>query len=225
MPAEVLSGSSCVPPDSWHDAGGGSAPTSCAQLSPWPHSTSPAVPSPAAGLPNWRFVPEQGNNAVLLGGGGEYGRKEGKSEGAGGATGGRGAMRGGTAGRSGNGRLGSRQPGKREPELGRGGSREPSLGGATGEGGRVAHASGASSGHGPPGTPVPEERLHFSWGFFRASPPLVSAPPEAPPGPRLCPAGLGACWPRGRPGRGSARGLELRPPPPRVQRAKARGCI
>lgn len=50
-PAEVLSGSSCVPPDSWHD--GGSASTSCAQLSPWPHSASPAVPSPAAGLLNW----------------------------------------------------------------------------------------------------------------------------------------------------------------------------
>ena len=114
-PAEVLSGSSCVPPDSWHDAGrggGGSAPTSCAQLSPGHIAPPQLFPSPAAGLLNWRFVPEQGNNAVLVGGGGEYGGKEGKSEGAGDATGGHGAMRGGTAGRSGNGRLNSRQPGK-----------------------------------------------------------------------------------------------------------------
>ena len=80
---------------------------------------------------------------------------------------------------------------RREPELQRGGSGEPGLGGAT----RGAHASGASSGHGPPGTPVPEERLHFSWGFFRASQPLLSAPPEVPPGPRLYPAGSGPCWP------------------------------
>lgn len=124
--------------------------------------------------------------------------KRGKSKGAGGATGGRGAMRGGTAGGSGNGRLGGRQPGKEGAGAGEG----RLLGARSGWSDPGAHASGASSGHGPLGTPVPEERLHFSWGFFRASPPLVSAPPEAPPGPRLCPAGSGPCWPQGRPERG-----------------------
>lgn len=76
-PAEVLSGGSCVPPDSWHGEGVGSTPTSCAQLSPWPHSASPAVPCPAAGLLNWRFVAAEGNNTTGRGGG--YGGKEGKA--------------------------------------------------------------------------------------------------------------------------------------------------
>ena len=140
-------------------------------------------------------------------------------------------MRGGTAGGSGNGRLGGgRQPGKEGAGAGEG--RLP--GARSGWSDPGAHASGPSSGHGPLGTPVPEERLHLSWGFFRASPPLVSAPPEAPPGATSVPCQLRSLLAtrapgegpseRGRQGRGSARGLELRPPPPRVQRAKARGC-
>lgn len=76
-PEEVLSGGSCVPPDSWHSEGG-SASTSCAQLSPRPHSASPAVPYPAAGLLNWRFVSAQGNNT-----GRGVRRKRGESEEAG----------------------------------------------------------------------------------------------------------------------------------------------
>lgn len=99
-PEEVLSGSSCVPPDSWHSEGGGKRPTSCAQLSPRPHSASPAVPCPAAGLLNWRFVSAQGNDT-----GSGVRRKRGESEEAGG--------RSRTAGRSRNGGLCSRQPRKK----------------------------------------------------------------------------------------------------------------
>lgn len=54
--------------------GGGSTPTSCAQLCLLPHSASPAVPGPAAGLLNRRFVSAQGNNM-----GRGRGEKEGKA--------------------------------------------------------------------------------------------------------------------------------------------------
>lgn len=104
-PAEVLSGGSCVPPDSWHGEGVGSTPTSCAQLSPWPHSASPAVPCPAAGLLNWRFVAAQGNNTAGVGGGG----KEGKQGSWGCCRRMLGAVRGRTAGKSRNGRHQSRR--------------------------------------------------------------------------------------------------------------------
>lgn len=116
LPEEVLSGSSCVPPDSWHGGGAGRPPTSCAQLSPWLHSGSPAVSSPAAGLLNWRFVSAQGNNT-----GRGVRRKRGESKEAG-------VLQEDTGGcawqdrqRSRNGGLYNRQPRKEKAEAWRGG--------------------------------------------------------------------------------------------------------
>lgn len=169
--------------------GGQSTPTSCAQLSPRPHSASPAVPSPAAGLLNWRFVPEQGNNIGLVGGGGECGGREGKASGLGVLredVGG--CVRGRIVGRSRDGGLNSRQPRKERAgtEVGRA-PQEPGLGRGT-------------------WGPVPSEPAvaHESWREHLTdalagecsgpSQPLPSEFPEVPPGEHLGWADPGPQW-------------------------------
>lgn len=194
-PAEVLSGGSCVPPDSWHDGGRGSAPTSCAQLSPRPHIASPAVPSPAAGLLNWRFVPAQGNNTGLVGGGGEYGGKEEKArelgvlqEDVGGPC-----IAGLPEGAE-TGGLNSRQPRKERVGTGEGRAPQESLLGRGTRGPMLQD----------PAVDIALKaqeslRKHLTEALVGESSgpcqPLLSASPEVPPGKHLGSAGPGPRWP------------------------------
>lgn len=71
-PAEVLSGSSCVPPDSWHGEEGGVPHQLCTAV-PAAAQRLPSCSHPAAGLLNWRFVAAQGSDDKL-GGKGSWGR-------------------------------------------------------------------------------------------------------------------------------------------------------